>query len=315
MRGRFRTLFFTVLLLAALALGHRTAVFPALIGVAMGVYSVRHAVLRGDELAHTFAVVDWLLLGCILALSGGADSWLLGAVPILAMGQLAGTPRREWPYLLAPSLLLLIVLAIADPSLGGNRAGGVAKVAVLLAGGWVAATRIKQPAPRRRRRASVDGTTGFSTAPRLTPWLKAATQEALAGHDPLSVVFLRLQQFEDCRNFLGPQGSEELVRGVARRIERRLSRDDRAFRVRADSFVLALPGRTLSEAREVADGIARDVGTSLIGGRRQTLAFGASSFPTVRHIPDLLAAARDDAQPAATGVQPAPQALPLVAAR
>ncbi len=135
--------------------------------------------------------------------SGGADSWLLGALPLLAMGQLAGTPRREWPYLLAPSLLLLVVLAIADPSLGGSRPLGVTKVLVLAVGGWVAATRLQRRAtPRPRQHAPrVDETTGFYTGERLSELLAAGMETALAGHRPLSVVYLRLERFEDCRNF------------------------------------------------------------------------------------------------------------------
>jgi GGDEF domain-containing protein len=301
--------------IVALALGHRSAAGVALVGALVGLSSVRIARVRGDELSHTFAVVDWLLLGCTLALSGGADSWLLGGIPVLAMGQLAGTPRREWPYLLAPSLLLLLVLAIADPSLGNSRVGGVAKVLVLVAGGWVAATKLKQAPSRPRRPASVDDTTGFSTAARLESWLEAGTQAALADHRPLSIVFLRLQHFEDCRNFLGPEGTEQLVKGVARRIERRLTGDDRAFRVHADAFVLALPGRTLAEARGLADGVAHDVSASLIGGRRQTLATGASSFPTVRRLTDLLEAARAEALPPESDGTPAAAPLPLAAAQ
>jgi diguanylate cyclase (GGDEF)-like protein len=297
LRGRFRTLFFVLLGGSALLLGHWAAAAPCLIAVLLGLYSVSVARARGDDLAHTFAVADWLLLGCALALSGGADSWLLGFVPVLAMGQLAGTPRREWPYLLAPTLLLLIVLAIADPSLGGSRAGGIAKLVVLVAGGWVAATRLRRaPAPRRRP-VRVDDTTGFYTGERLTELLTAGMESALAEHRPLSVVCLRLEHFGDCRDFLGSQGSEQLVKGVARRIERRLDTDDRAFRVRPDSFVLVLPGSSLAEARDRAANINRDV----------------STFPTVRRLEDLLAAARDEAAPAPTDRQIAQPALPLVA--
>jgi GGDEF domain-containing protein len=315
LRGRFRTLFFGVVFLVALALGHRSAAGVALAGILLGLYSVRTAVVRGDELSHTFAVVDWLVLGCTLALSGGADSWLLGAIPILAMGQLAGTPRREWPYLLAPSLLLLLVLAIADPSLGSSRIGGVAKVLVLVTGGWVAATKLRQAPPRVRRPASVDDTTGFYTGARLESWLGASTDAALEEHRPLSVVFLRLQHFEDCRNFLGPEGTEQLVKGVARRVERRLGSDDRAFRVRPDSFVLALPGSTLAEARELADAVAHDVSASLIGGRRQTLAAGAASFPTVRRLDDLVETARAGALEPSAESTPSAVPLPLAAAQ
>ena len=288
---------------------------PALLGVVLGTYSVHVARMRHEDLAHTFVVLDWLLLGCTLVFSGGAESWLLAAVPVLAMGQLAGAPRKEWPYLLAPTLLLLIVLAIADPSLGGSRAGGVAKVAVLAAGGWVAATRLKRAPPRRRRPARVDDTSGFYTGERLEELLSAGMDAALAEHRPLSVVCLRLEHFQDCRDFLGPERSEQLVRGVARRIERRLAADDRAFRVRADSFVLVLAGRTLAEARGLAAEVAHDVSSDLIAGRRQTLAAGASSFPTIRRLPDLLAAARDEALPPDAGREAAPVAVRLAAAQ
>jgi len=315
LRGRFRILFFALLAGAALALGHWDAAVPALVGVALGAYSVQVARTRREDMAHTFVVLDWLLLGCALAFSGGAESWLLAAVPVLAMGQLAGAPRREWPYLLAPSLLLLIVLAIADPSLGGSRAGGVAKVAVLALGGWVAATRLNRAPARLRRPARVDDTSGFSTGERLEELLGAGMEAALAEHKPLSVVCLRLEHFQDCRDFLGPERSEQLVGSVARRIERRLAADDRAFRVRADSFVLVLAGRTLAEARGLADEVARDVSSNLIGGRRQTLAAGASSFPTIRRLPDLLAAARDEASSPDQGREAAPATVALAAAQ
>lgn len=315
LRGRFRTLFFALLAIAALALGHWAAAVPALMGVALGTYSVQVARTRHEDLAHTFAVLDWLLLGCTLVFSGGAESWLLGAVPVLAMGQLAGAPRKEWPYLLAPTLLLLVLLAIADPSLGGSRAGGVAKVVVLAAGGWVAATRLKRAPARRRRPARVDETSGFYTGERLEELLSAGMDAALAEHRPLSVVCLRLEHFQDCRDFLGPERSEQLVRGVARRIERRLAADDRAFRVRADSFVLVLAGRTLAEARGLADEVAHDVSSNLIAGRRQTLAAGASSFPTIRRLPDLLAAARHEALSRDERRDAAPAAVTLAAAQ
>ena len=105
------------------------------------------------------------------------------------------------------------------------------------------------------------------------------------------------------------------MRGVARRIERRLAADDRAFRVRSDSFVLLLVGRSLAEARELAAEVGHDVSAGLIAGRRQTLATGASSFPTIRRLPDLLAAARDEAVAPADLRETAPAAIALAAAQ
>jgi GGDEF domain-containing protein len=319
LRARYRTLFFLLLTLTALALGHKAAAAPAAAGALMGLYSVRVARSRPAELAHTFVVLDWALLGIALALSGGAESWLLLAVPFLVLGQLAGAPRGEWVFLAGPSLLLVVILAIADPTLAGSRALAVAKVAVLVAGGCVAATRLRRrPAAARRREQHapmVDVSTGLSTATRLPAFLEERTAAALAEHRPLSVVYVRLEHFEDSRNFLGAEGSEELVRGVARRTERRVGADGRVFRVRPDSFVLVLPGLSLAEARQCAADLAHDVSGSLIGGRRQTLATGASSFPTVRSIGDLLAAARDEALPAAVSTVVAGTVIPLAAAQ
>jgi GGDEF domain-containing protein len=318
LRARYRTLFFLLLTALALALGQRAAVAPAVAGALYGVYSIRVASRRPQELAHTFVVLDWACLGLALALSGGADSWLLVTVPFLAFGQLAGAPRGEWPFLVGPSLLLLVILAIADPAMGGSSAGGVAKVAVLVAGGCVAATRVRSPAAERRRDAHVprvDVSTGLSTAACLPGYLEDATATALAEHQPVSVVYLRLEHYEDSRNFLGPEGSEGLVRGVARRAERRAGADGRAFRVRPDGIVLVLPGLSLAEARETAASLAHDVSGSLIAGRRQTLAIGASSFPTLRSIEDLLTAARDEARPVAAPTAVAGTVIPLAAAR
>ena len=68
---------------------------------------------------------------------------------------------------MAPTLLLVIVLAIADPSLGGDRAAGFAKLVVLVAAGGVAAHALRRAPPAPRRPARVDPTTGFYTGERL----------------------------------------------------------------------------------------------------------------------------------------------------
>ncbi|NLE22407.1 MAG: diguanylate cyclase [Actinobacteria bacterium] len=320
LRARYRTLFFLLVTALALALGERAAVAPAVAGVLYGVYSMRVAGRRPEDLAHTFVVLDWACLGIALALSGGSGSWLLVAVPFLAFGQLAGAPRADWPFLVGPSLLLLVILAIADPTMGGTRIGAAAKLIVLVAGGCVAATRVRRrPVAERRRRQAhvpkVDPGTGLSTMACLPGFLEVSTATALDEHRPLSVVYLRLEHYEDSRNFLGEQRSEELVRGVARRAERRVGADGRAFRVRPDAIVMVLPGVSLSEARETAAVVAHDVAGGLIAGRRQTVATGVSSFPTVRSIEDLLTAAQDEAQPAALSTEVAGTVIPLAAAQ
>jgi GGDEF domain-containing protein len=275
----------------ALALDLRSAAAIACAGLGLGLLSVSVARARGDDLALTFAALDWLVLAVAATLAGGADSWLLLLVPALCLVQLVPSRTGEWPYLLAGSLPLVMVLAVDDPTLGGDRAAGLAKVFVLVAGGAIAAWEMVRPRRRRPRAATVDALTGFYAAGRLRPMLAERMQEALVDHRPLSVVRLRLEHFDDTRAFLGPQRAEELVRAVARRAARRLGPDGLAFRAAPDAFVLCLPGAALTEARMLAADIARELSTTVIGGHRQTLAWGASSFPAVRTLDELLAEA------------------------
>ncbi len=105
------------------------------------------------------------------------------------------------------------------------------------------------------------------------------------------------------------------MRAVAHRVERHLGPDGRAFRVAPDAFVMTLPGSSLAEAHERAAGVAHEVGGTLIAGRRQTLATGASSFPTVRRLDDLLVAARDDSVEPEDWREPVPTVVRLAAAQ
>ena len=193
LRSRFRTLLFPLLAVLACAIGHPAAAAPAVLGVLIGLLSGAVARRQGQRLALSFAVLDWLLLGCVLALAGGVHSWLLGAVPILTAGQLGVSPHHDWPYLLAPASLLVIVLAIADPSLGGNKTVSVAVFLLLVAGGVAAAYRIDPSRARRARPARIDAVTGFHTAQRLREVAAPRLQVAAAEQQPLSLVYVQLE--------------------------------------------------------------------------------------------------------------------------
>ena len=315
LRSRFRTFLFLVLALLACAIGHPAAAAPAVLGVLIGLVSGAVARRQGQRLALSFAVLDWLLLGCVLALAGGVHSWLLGAVPILTAGQLGVSPHHDWPYLLAPASLLAIVLAIADPSLGGNKMVSVAVFLLLVTGGVAAACRIDPSRVRRARPARSDAVTGFHTAQRLREIAAPRLQVARAEQQPLSLVYLQLQHFEGSRGFLGARGGEALIKGVAQRLRSQLGPDDLAFRLAPDAFALVLPGRSLSEARALAAAAAREVSGGLIAGRRQTLATGAAAFPAAGSVEELLLAARNAARRATLDEQSSPQVAKLAAAQ
>jgi diguanylate cyclase (GGDEF)-like protein len=291
-RARSRTLFFSVLVVALLAAGSRGGALVAGLALLTSLYSVSVARRRGATLAHTFVVVDWLFLGLCLASSGGVDSWLLLAVPFLVLAELLPGRTSEWPFLAAPSLLLAIVLAIVDPSLGGDKAAGVVKIAALVTLGVVAAAALRRD---RRRRVqplpAIDPATGFYSRRRLHTLIALRMQEALDEHEPLGIVCLRLDHFHDSTDFYGKAGAEEIARVLARRVSRLLAPVDLAFRPAPDAFVLALPGRSAGETREFAAFVGHEVSARLVGQHRQTVSAGTSSFPATRSLEALLAEA------------------------
>ncbi len=283
-RGRSRTLFFALLLLSAAALRIAPAAASAAAGLGLGVWSVSVARGRGRSLAHTFVVCDWLLLGLTLALGGGVRSPLLVAVPLLVIVQLLPSDKAEWPYLVVPSLLVPIVLAIADPSLGGHKVLVLGAFAGLVLAGWAAAVRLRR-GPRRRRTAAapaVDPTTGFYTRSRLRLLLPAELATAEAAHQPLALVCVRLDHFRDLRDFSGQQGSEAVVQTVARRLKRTLGPDDLAFRLAPDTLAFTLHEHDARTARAWAQAAGHDVTGRLIDRHRQTLSFGCASYPPLR---------------------------------
>ncbi len=307
LRSRLRLLFFALLVTAALALHGPVATLPAVGGVLIGVLSVAMARFQGRRLALTFVVLDWLLLGCTLAMTGGVHSWLLAGVPLLTAAHLGVSPRHETAYLLAPSLVLFIVVAIADPTLGGSRLVGSGLVLLLVAGGVIAGRRLSKTRGRRVPAPRLDAATGCYAAGRLPEMAAVRLDGAAAEGVPLGLVYVRLQHFEDSRSFLGAAGSEALIKGVAQHLRSRLTQRDVAFRLPPDAFAVLLPGRTLEESREIAALLAQEVAGHPISGRRQAVATGVAEFPAAGSVEELLSVARAEAQPAALSAHaPAP---------
>jgi diguanylate cyclase (GGDEF)-like protein len=291
-RARSRTLFFLVLVVACLAMGNKGGGAVATLGLLAGAYSVSIARRRGATLAHTFVVTDWLLLGLCLAPGGGVDGWLMLAIPLLVLVELLPSDHSEWPFLVVPTLLTAIVLAIDDPSLGGDRAGGLVSLGALVTVGIFAAALLRRGSRRRPRTIpNVDPATGFYSRRRLHELLALRMDEALAEHEPLGVVCLRLDHFRDSTDFYGRAPAEAIAGAVAHRVARLLAPDDLAFRPAPDVFVLALPGRSASQTSDFAARAGHEVAAGLIGHHRQTLSVGSASFPATRSLQDLLAQA------------------------
>ncbi len=321
-RGRFRTLFFVVVSLAAATLQVWPALAAAAVGAALGLWSISVARTRGRSLGHSFVACDWLLLGLCLALSSGLRSPLLVAVPFLIVIQLLPSPKAEWPYLIGPSLLALIVVAIADPSLAGHKVLGLAGFAVLVSAGAGAALRLRR-VPRRSRSAApaVDPATGFYTKARLARLLAAELEAGAASHQPLTLVCVRLDHFRDLHDFLGEQGSEHVIQTMARRLKRLTGPDDLAFRLAPDTLAFTLAGQDSRAARKWAQEAGHAITAQLIDRQRHTVSIGQASYPPLREgralLDEALAAL---AAPGENGRRPelvvtAPSDLPVAVAQ
>ena len=287
-RGRLRVPFFLLVALFALLGGHAVATVVAVIGAVAGLWSVALARRHGCRLAHTVATADWLLLGVCLATSGGMRGWLVLTIPLLVLVHLTPSERDAWPYLLGPSLVAAIVVAIGDPTLGGNRALGLLVFALLTGAGVLLAARLGRAAPRPAPAVSVDRTTGLYARSRLSPLLGELLADAAADHAPMSVACVRLDHFADARAFYGAEGSETIVAGVARRLKAHMGPDDVAFRARRDTLVVALRGRGLRDARGWADEFRSETGAHLTAHHRQTVSIGVASYPPLRTPDDLV---------------------------
>ena len=139
---------------------------------------------------------------------------------------------------------------------------------------------------------------------------------AEASHEPLTLVCVRLDHFRDLRDFRGQEGSEAVVRIVARRLKRVLGPDDLAFRLSPDLFAFTLRGHDARAARDWAREAGHEVTGRLIDRHRQTLSFGCAAYPPVHDPRELL----DDAlaaldRPAAPELVVAPAATAGALAR
>lgn len=314
LRSRLRPLLFVLLAITALLVGAPYAALAAFLGVLLGLVSMVVARSRGHELAYTFVVVDWLLLGSAISLAGGVHSWLLLAVPFFAAAYLSISPRLEWPYLVAPALVLLIVLTIADPSLGGNKALGVSIIVLLVAGGVIGAQRLSVKRHRLVRPARVDAATGLYPAERLHELGSVRLAVAAAEAMPMSLVYAQLAPHDGHRG-LSVRSHGALAREVARRLRGQLQRQDLAFRLPPNGFALLLPGRSADDARMLAAKAAEQVSSGLIAGQRQTLVFGVAAFPPGGSIDELLATAQSEARANLEALVPEQQAGLLATAQ
>lgn len=295
LRARFRVAFFLAILGLSALLGNTVALAVGFLGVACGLCSLAVARRRGCYLAHTFVVVDWLVFACVVALAGATESWLLITVPFLTAGHLGLSRHAEWPYLLAPTALLVIVLGIADPNFGGHKLVSVGMIVALVSGGVVAAQRLALGRQRRQQRRRFDPASGLYTAESFRDIASVRLSVAAARGHSLAVVHVRLEGLAAIGR-LHSCSREALIRRTAEHLKAQLRDGDLAFRLSAAEFAVLLPGSSLAEASRLASKAAQISVDGIAAGRRLELLAGAAAFPEQPSLEQLLNAARESAR-------------------
>jgi len=313
-RARSRILFFAVLSAACAALGWWPAAGVACLGLASGLISLPIAHSRGRRLALSFVTLDWLCMGLLWGVTGGASSPLLYTLPVLLAVHLIPTPRADWVYVATPMLAGVAVLFIGAGDVAGGRWFLCAKLAGLTAAGFlplllrqrrhrrldatnVADSPAARASDRRRQRTpvvapkpGVDPTTGLPGLPRVSDTLTEMIHEAAASHEALGIVCVCLQRWTDMREKQGELAAEAAAAAAARHVRRHLRTRDEAFRVRGDTFLLALRDRTTSQAERVAAELEAELAAHRLERSGETLRAicGVSSYPARRSIEGLL---------------------------
>ena len=307
LRARYRLSIFLVYAPCCYFAGGRASLAAAAAGLVLALVSMRVAATQGDSLALTFVTLDWLALGAAVALGGGIHSWLLAAVPPLMVADLAPAQRRQRAFLLTPAAAVLAVLLIADPSLGGTGLQGLLRFTGLVVAGAAPALLLRPPKRRRRpgrtMAPAADAATGFCAVTQVAPLLGAMLHKADAAHEPVGVVCVRLNDFSDTVAFLGQARAEAVLTGAARNLRQRLRPGDLAFRVSADTFLLALYGRTPAQTRAESAGMGAVM--AVTERRRQTFSTGVAAYPPAPDLESLLREAQADLQRAGTELRPA----------
>ena len=321
-RARSRILFFAILAVVCAALGWWPGAAVACLGLAAALVSLPVAHNHGRRLALSFVTLDWLCLGLVWVVTGGTASPLIYTLPVLLAGHLLPTPRHDWMYVAAPMLAGVAVLLIGTGGAAGGRLLLCTQLAGLTAAGFLPPFLLRRTQSVRPGRArghreerlaragappsatspsDVDPTTGLPGLPRVTEALTAMMREAAATHQALGIVCVRLERWAHVRESRGELAGEAAAAAAARHMRRHLGPRDEAFRVRGDTFLLALRDKTTTQSERVAAELGAALAAHRLehGGETLRAACGVSSYPATRSIAGLLRRSAAAAEPPA----------------
>jgi diguanylate cyclase (GGDEF)-like protein len=132
---------------------------------------------------------------------------------------------------------------------------------------------------RAELEAITDGLTGLYNHRYLQVRLDEEIERARLEGEALSVLFIDLDEFKAFNDSRGHKAGDEVLRRVARAVEKRTRRIDLVARYGGDEFVVALLGTGAAEAADTAERIRGGILAENTGDGAISVSIGVATFP------------------------------------
>jgi diguanylate cyclase (GGDEF)-like protein len=187
--------------------------------------------------------------------TGAAPFQHLYYLPIVAAG--LGLPAAAGPLV---GLAAVVLYHLANPALLASRyrESDVVQIALFIAIGLVTAT-LAEDRRQLRRLSETDDLTGLSTLRGFDARLKQTIRSARQSGTAVAVFVLDVDRLKSINDTHGHMAGADAVRTVGHLIAAHLADGAFACRFGGDEFVVALPGRALDGAKDVAERLRRAV--------------------------------------------------------
>jgi len=132
---------------------------------------------------------------------------------------------------------------------------------------------------RAELEAITDGLTGLYNHRYLQVRLDEEIVRARLEEEPLSVLFIDLDEFKAFNDSRGHKAGDEVLRRVARAVEKRTRRVDLVARYGGDEFVVALLGTDMADALDTAERIRSQIRIEGTSDDAISVSIGVATFP------------------------------------
>jgi diguanylate cyclase (GGDEF)-like protein len=274
---------FGVLAGGLLASGHWLGWWPLLpLAVAVVGPGLLQAKVPHSDHQARWEAAAWTLgpvmIAVMVAATGGARSPAMAAflLPAVTLA-IRFVDRQVWFGVGALLLLLTGCTAARDPSsFAANPApvlitATVILTATLLVGGVTAAERDFRAA------ATLDALTGISNRLALLSEFDLVAGRVREVGGTLALLVGDVDGLKQVNDRFGHTAGDQLLRQVARTLERSLRPEDRAYRIGGDEFVALLPGADLEAATQVAARLSAAVAETAAVPVSVAMRFGAAA--------------------------------------